>query len=48
MFIFQITDTQFGLIGPPQCDAEYPIDRKILSAMGDTNPDLYFLFLDIF
>ena len=26
------------LIGPHQCDAEYyPIDRKILTAMGDSN-----------
>ena len=30
---FLITDTCLGLIGPHQCDAEYPIDRKILSAI---------------
>ena len=28
------------IIDPLQCDAEYPIDRKILSAMGDSNPGL--------
>ena len=38
--IYLITDTCFGLIGPHQCDEEYPIDRKILSAMGDSNPGL--------
>ena len=37
---YLITDTCFGLIGPHQCDAEYPIDRKFLSAMGDSNPGL--------
>ena len=26
--IFLITDTHFGLIGPHQCDAEYPVDKK--------------------
>ena len=35
-----ITDKCFGLIGPHQCDAEYLIDRKLLSAMGDSNPGL--------
>ena len=27
-------------MGPHQCDVEYPIDRKILSATEDSNPDL--------
>ena len=37
---YLITDTCLGLIGPHQCDAEYHIDRKILSAMGESNPVL--------
>ena len=41
MIIFlSITDTCFGLTGPHDCDVEYPIDRKILSEMGDSNPGL--------
>ena len=40
VYIFQITDTCFGLIGPHQCDVEYPIYRKIPSATGDSNPGL--------
>ena len=40
MYIFLITDTCFRLISPHRCDVEYHIDRKILSAMGDSNQAL--------
>ena len=40
MYVFQITDTFFRQVGPHQCDVEYPIDRKVLRARGESNPGL--------